>query len=458
MQTEHGVLDTEEIIDKAPIGKLQILTFLLGTSVIFIDGFNIQVIGYITPQLAKIWNIPHELLGSIFSSGLLGVFTGYLVLSPFANRFGHRRMLIWCTVLVGIGTLATSMASNPYSLMALRYLTGIALGASNPSAVLIISDFCPKRVRSSFVAASIVGVSAGSMVAGLVSAVLLDGYGWQAVLWVGALVPLILAIVLAALVPNTFDYLLNRKRDQFGALQIARRVDPAVSIPDGTQFTTGTSGQSGSVAELFKSGRTVGTVAIWVSFACNLLVFFFIQSWLAMIVVQSGHSQKIAVTATSVLMFGGVLAFLVIGPLMDRFNPYKVLCAYFFVASGTVALLGSLLSGSVPLIMASAFLVGFVVLGLQKGMNAICVFYYPTAMRSTGLGWGLGIGRLGAVAGPLVAGFLLEMHIPTARLFYWAAAPMLIACVAQFIMLRTYGERDMHAEQQHANRQAQSRA
>ncbi|HEY4071799.1 MAG TPA: MFS transporter [Herbaspirillum sp.] len=448
MQTEYGALDTEEIVDKAPIGKLQILTFLLGTGVIFIDGFNIQVMGYITPQLARIWDIPHELLGSIFSSGLFGVFTGYLVLSPFANRFGHRRMLIWCTALIGVGTLATSMAGNIYSLMALRYLTGIALGASNPSAVLIISDFCPKRVRSSFVAASIVGVSLGSMVAGLVSAALLDGYGWQAVLWVGALVPLILAVVLAALVPNTFDYLLNRKRDQLGALQMARRVDPAVGIPDGTQFTTGTSGQSGSVAELFKSGRTVGTVAIWVSFSCNLLVFFFIQSWLTMIVVQSGHSQKIAVTATSMLMFGGVLAFLAIGPLMDRFSPYKVLSVYFFIASGTVALLGSLLSGSVPLIMASAFLVGFVVLGLQKGMNAICVYYYPTAMRSTGLGWGLGIGRLGAVAGPLVAGFLLDMHMPTARLFYWAALPMLIACAAQFIMSRTYGERDMHAEQQ----------
>ena len=102
---------------------------------------------------------------------------------------------------------------------------------------------------------------------------------------------------------------------------------------------------------------------------------------------------------------------------MDRFTPYKVLSAYFFVGAGTVALLGSLLSGSVPLIMASAFLVGFVVLGLQKGMNAICIYYYPTAMRSTGLGWGLGIGRLGAVAGPLVAGFLLDAHVPTAQLF-----------------------------------------
>ena len=456
MQTESGVLDTEEIVDSAPIGKFQILVALLGTSVIFIDGFNIQVMGYITPQLAKVWNIPHELLGSIFSSGLFGVFTGYLVLSPFANRVGHRRMLVWCTALIAVGTLLTSLAANTTSLMALRFLTGIALGASNPSAVLIISDFVPKRKRSTFVAAGIVGVSLGSMVAGLVANALLDGFGWQAVLWVGGLVPAIQVLVLAVLVPNTFDYLLNRKQDQNAALKLARRVDPTRAMPEGTRFATGTRGQSGSVAELFKSGRTAGTLAIWISFACNLLVFYFIQSWLSLIIVQSGHSQKIALTATSVLVFGGVLSFLAIGPLMDRFTPYKVLCGYFLVGGGTVALLGSLLSGSVPLIMASAFLVGFVVLGLQKGMNAICIYYYPTVMRSTGLGWGLGIGRLGAVAGPLVAGFLLEMHLPTAQLFYWAALPLLIACVAQFYMARIYGGRDMHAEQQAQNVPAQA--
>jgi AAHS family 4-hydroxybenzoate transporter-like MFS transporter len=447
MQMEVEPRNTEDIVDRAPIGRLQILTFLLGTSVIFIDGFNIQVMGYITPQLAKIWHIPHELLGSIFSSGLFGVFTGYLVLSPLAKRVGHRRMLIWCTALIGVGTLLTSLANNTTSLMALRFLTGIALGASNPSAVLIISDFCPKRLRSTFVTAGIVGVSAGSMVAGLISGALLDDFGWQAVLWVGALVPLIVLLVLAALVPDTFEYLIDRKDDQAAALRLARRVDPAMTIPDGARFTTGSRGQSGSITQLFRSGRTLGTIGIWVSFACNLLVFFFIQSWLALIIVQSGQSQKIAVTATSVLAFGGVLAFIAIGPLMDRFTPYKVLSAYFFVGAGTVALLGSLLAGSVPLIMASAFLVGFVVLGLQKGMNAICVYYYPTAMRTTGLGWGLGIGRLGAVAGPLVAGFLLDAHLPTAQLFYWASLPLLLAGVAQVFMARTYGGRDMHAEQ-----------
>jgi AAHS family 4-hydroxybenzoate transporter-like MFS transporter len=439
VQTSDKSIDTEELVDAAPINAFHAFVWILGTSVIFIDGFNIQVMGYLMPKLVEVWHLPHGIIGPIVSSGLFGVFTGYLLLSPFATRIGHRRMIVGCTLLVGIGTIATTWASDAYSMLALRYLTGIALGASNPSAVLMISDFIPKRIRSTFVTAGIVGVSLGSMVAGLVAVAVLDRFGWQGVLWVGGLGPIVLTAVLFVLTPNTLDYVVNRKCDQEAALKLARRINPEANIPAGTSFFTGSKSQSASVMELFKPSRIIGTLGIWISFSANLLVFFFIQSWLAQIIVQYGHSQKIAVTATSVLVFGGVFSFLIIGPLMDRFSPYKVLSGYFLVGGGTVALLGSLLSGSIPMIMASAFLVGLVILGLQKGMNAVCVYYYPTALRATGLGWGLGIGRLGAVVGPTLAGLLMEAHLPTPALFYWAAVPLLVACVAQFIMGRVYG-------------------
>ncbi|HTH96417.1 MAG TPA: MFS transporter [Stellaceae bacterium] len=439
-------MDTEQVVDSSPIGKFQILIWLLGTSVIFIDGFNIQVMGYLLPQLIKLWHIPPDLRGPIVSSGLAGVFVGYLVLSPFANRIGHRRMMIWCTLLIGIFTLATTLSTDAYSMMGLRFLTGIALGASNPSAVLIISDFAPKRVRSTFVTAGILGVSLGSMVAGLVAVAVLDRFGWKGVLFVGGLGPVLLTFILAILVPNTFDYVLNRKHDQAAALKLARRANPNGNYPEGTQFYTGAKSRSASVLELFRSTRLIGTLGIWISFSANLLVFFFIQSWLAQIIVQLGHPQKIAVTATSVLVFGGVCSFLAIGPLMDRFTPYKVLSGYFLAGGAVVALLGYLLAGSLPIIFAAAFLVGFVVLGLQKGMNAVCVYYYPTALRATGLGWGLGIGRLGAVIGPTLAGILIQAKLPVASLFYWAAVPMLVACVAQIIMAMIYGRYGAGAE------------
>jgi MFS transporter, AAHS family, 4-hydroxybenzoate transporter len=436
VQTSDKTIDTEELVDAAPINAFHVFVWILGTSVIFIDGFNIQVMGYLMPKLVEVWHLPHGIIGPIVSSGLFGVFTGYLLLSPFATRIGHRRMIVGCTLLVGIGTIATTWASDAYSMMALRYLTGIALGASNPSAVLVISDFTPKRLRSTFVAAAVIGVSLGSLTAGQVAIAVLDRFGWQGVLWVGGLAPLAMAVILAVVTPDTFDYLINRKRDQAAALKIARRVDPTRAFPPGSAFYTGVQTRSASVMELFRSGRTVGTISIWVAFASNLLVYYFIQSWLALIIKSAGYSQTVALNATSSFLLGGSISFLVIGPLMDRCSPYKVLMGFFLAGAAMVALLGSVISSSISLVIGLTLLLGFFVSGLQKGMHAICVYYYPTALRATGLGWGLGIGRLGAVLGPTLAGLLTEAHVSTEGLFYWAMLPMLLGAYMQIVMLR----------------------
>jgi AAHS family 4-hydroxybenzoate transporter-like MFS transporter len=436
MAPSDNRVDTEELVDAAPLNAFHGLVWLLGTSVIFIDGFNIQVMGYLMPKLVEVWHLPKGIVGPIISSGLFGVFTGYLLLSPFATRIGHRRMILGCTLLVGLGTLATTWATDALTLMLLRYVTGIALGASNPSAVLVISDFVPRRVRSTFVAAAIVGVSLGSLTAGQVAILVLDRFGWQGVLWVGGVAPLALTAILFALTPDTFDVLIHQRRDQSAALKVARRIDSTRVFAPGTVFHTGGRSRSSSVAELFRSGRTVGTLSIWVAFASNLLVYYFVQSWLALIIREAGHSQTVALNATSAFLLGGSLAFLVIGPLMDRYRPFAVLLGFFIAGAAMVALLGAMIGASIPLVIALTIMLGFCVSGLQKGMHAICIHFYPTALRATGLGWGQGIGRLGAALGPILAGLLSEAHVSTAGLFYWATLPMLLGASMQWVMLR----------------------
>ena len=439
MQAMNETVEVEKLIDESPIGGLQILVAFLGTLVIFADGFNIQVMGYIAPQLTKAWNIPHQLLGPIFSSGLFGVFIGYLFFAPLSGRIGHRRMMIVTTAIFGILTLLTTLASNAYALMAIRFVTGVALGASNPSAVSIIADFCPKRRRSTFIVIGICGVSLGSMSAGLVAVLLTQRFGWQAVLIVGGILPLIIAGVLALALPNSLEYLVKTQGGASpAALALARRIEPRRTFTAATRFIV-EHAVSSAVTQVFVSGRLVGTLAVWIGFAMNLLVYFFVQSWLTTLLIQAGQTQQVALTATTVLLAGGALSIFAFGPLMDRFQPFKVIACFFIVGGASVALLGSLLTASIPVIMVSSFLAGFFVLGVQKGMNAIAVFFYPTTLRSTGLGWALGIGRIGAVAGPLVAGFLMQDGQATARLFYFAVVPMMIGACSMFVMLARYG-------------------
>jgi AAHS family 4-hydroxybenzoate transporter-like MFS transporter len=441
MSSLNATFDVEELIDDSPIGKLQIFVLLLGTMVIFVDGFNIQVIGYIAPQLAKAWHIPNELLGPIFSSGLLGVFGGYLFLAPISGRIGHRLMMIACTASFGILTLLTTLVHDPYALMALRFITGLALGAANPSAVSIIADFCPKHRRSTFVVIGICGVSLGSMFAGLAAAMLMGSFGWEAVLIIGGALPLALAAILMFALPDSLEYLVKKKGgDAPETLALARRIAPNRTFIAGAKFSFSQE-ETDAVTQVFLGGRLSGTFAVWIGFTVNLLVYYFVQSWLTTLIIAAGHTQQVAVSATTVLAAGGALSIFAVGPLMDKYQPFKVIGFFFVVGGACVALLGSLLAASVPIVLVASFLAGFTVLGVQKGMNAVAVHFYPTALRSTGLGWGLGIGRLGAVAGPLIAGVLMQGGQTSATLFYFAAIPMLVGATAMFFMVARYGER-----------------
>ena len=434
-------LDIDDFIDTSPVTRLHLVVAVFGTLVMFVDGFNIQVIGYIAPQLAKDWQIPKQLLGPIFSSGLFGVFCGYLALAPLTSRIGHRKMLIACTVTLGVLTLSTMLVRDAYSLMALRFLTGLALGAANPSAVSIIADFSPRHRRSTFVVIGICGISLGSMFAGLATTVLLESFGWQAVVFVGGAMPLVLAVGLFASLPDSLEYSVRRRNGSHAAtLALARRIAPGRELHDDTRFVPHEK-TSGAVTQLFVQDRLVGTSAVWLCFTANLLVNYFVQSWLTTMLITAGHSQRIAVIGMALFAAGGTISIFALGPLMDRFQPFRIISLFFVLGGVSVALLGRLISSSDTVVLAACFASGLFILGVQKGMNAIAVYFYPTTLRSTGLGWGLGIGRIGAVSGPLIAGFLMQGRKEMESIFYISAIPMLFGGLIMYFTLRYYGDR-----------------
>ncbi len=423
------VLDAEHIVNDAPIGSLHILVTALCTAAIFVDGFNVQVMGYIMPALIKAFHIPRDLVGTVISSGLVGTLVGFGLLAPHARRVGYRRMMIIGTIVFGLLTLTTTQARSTNALMALRFLTGIGLGVVLPCAQTMIAEMCPRRVRSTFMVVGGTGVTLGSLFAGTVAATSLHSFGWQGVLWVGGGLSLLVAVVLAAALPETLDFLINRRRDHVAARALAHRLVPGIADGDVT-ITAAPSVLRGMFRQLFGPGLAVGTLMLWSLFVINLLVYSFMQGWMTLLIVGSGHTQPVAITATSVLVAGGIFSVFVFGPLMDRVSPYRVLAAAFAFGAGAVGLLGLLLSSSIPIIFASAFVVGFTVLGIQKGLNALAIYYYPLALRPAGLSWALGVGRLGQIAGPLIAGGLIGVGVRPAVLFVLAGLLMIVGMLA----------------------------
>jgi AAHS family 4-hydroxybenzoate transporter-like MFS transporter len=436
-----GAVDTDALINASKVGATQILVGILGGCALLVEGFDTSVIGYIAPQLTRLWHVPSSTLGTILTADMVGLLLGYLFVSPFSSRLGHKRMVVFSTAAFGALTFLTITSSNVAMLIGFRFLTGIGVGGAMPSAVALTGEYFPERMRSTSITLIYIGFSLGQIGAGVVANLLLDPFGWQAVLAFGGASTLLLSVMFWFVLPESLEYLINRGQNREGATAILKRLAPALTISRDTRLIAGEQGgRKVTVGQLLEGGRALGTGLIWAGMFMNLMIYFFLQKWLTQLLVIVGLPQATAITATTVGLAGGIVAAFIIGPLMDRFGPYMVVTALFALAAVSVIVMAQILTSPVPfVIIVVSLFVGFCLSGGQKANNALSVYFYPTALRGTGLGWSLGIGRIGGVIGPFVAGLLLTAGWSPPELFYAAALPMIAGAIAIALMGQFYG-------------------
>jgi AAHS family 4-hydroxybenzoate transporter-like MFS transporter len=432
--TSPAVLDVSAFIDLQPVSRLQFRVILLCGLVVLFDGLDTQVIGYLGPALSLEWNIPRAQLGPVFSASLVGLMAGLLIIGPISDRIGRRYSIIVSVFLFSFCTLLTAFAQGVNDLMLYRFLAGIGLGGAMPNALALTGEYCPKRLRATLVIIMFCGFSLGSILGGLLSALLLDSYGWRAVFLVGAALPLLLLPVLVYKLPESLQFLLLRNQRHAEVHYILTSIAPA---HDGKLLLGGDAPSTAKVpvTDLFLQQRTRGTLMLWAVFFMNLMVFYFLQSWLPTLFTDSGLSQQSAVLMTTLISVGGIVAGIISGPLMDRYNAYKVLAGLYVGGAVFVITIGI---ASPALLALATFCAGFCVSGAQKSINALAVIFYPTKVRSTGVGWALGIGRFGSILGPVLAGWLLGWGWSTANLMQLAAVPMLLAAALIYWMGVSY--------------------
>ena len=440
-----GLLDTDDVINESRISALQITVGVLGAMILFVDGFNTQVMGYLTPQIAKTWDLSSTALGWILAANRVGLLLGYLLVAPLSAYYGHKRVAIACIATFGLMAVLTTVSNDPAELFVLRLLTGIGLGGALPSGVVLTGEYFPKRRRSTSITFIYCGFSLGQGSAGEVANFVIAPFGWQAALLIGGGLALLLAATLAVLLPESLEFLVNRGGRPDRARAILRRIDPARKIPESTTLVAGDAGTARLslwqlLPKLFENGRTLGTLIFWFALGMNLIVNTSLQDWLTKILVDAGFGQEIATRATEASFLAGMVGAFIIGPLIDRFGPYRVMAGLFLGSLAFSILIGLSLSWALAaLIIATSFGSGFCTSGIQKGGNALSVYFYPVALRSTGLGWGLGVGRLGAILGPVAVGYLLDAGWIAPAVFAVMAIPSLIGAGAIAAMGRAYG-------------------
>jgi MFS transporter, AAHS family, 4-hydroxybenzoate transporter len=392
-------------------GAVELRVAALCGVTMFMAGFDAQEIGYVVPAIGDAWGIDSTAFAPVFAAGLMGIMMGALIGGPAADRIGRRPVLIASALWFGIGSLLTISAGSIDELLVFRLFTGIGIGSAMPNAIALTTEYVPGRRRSTVSMLMFCGFSLGAAAAGVAAATLTGSSGWTTVFLIGGAVPCAVIVLLWFGLPESIQYVHTRQR-----------VSEAPAFP---------------VTQLFAAGRASLTLLIWVVFFTNLLVLHFVTAWLPTIVRDAGVPLDRAVLITATFQTGAVAAAFPLGRLLDATAPFRTLGLVYLTAGVCVVLIGAV-GTSVPLLFAMAFAAGVCILGGQLGANAISAFVYPTSARATGVGWALGVGRIGSIVGPVIGGWLLSLEWEPQSLFAVAALPAAIAGATAFALHRLW--------------------
>lgn len=436
MATLSGTGGGNAVIDRAKFGPLQFGVTALCFIIAMLDGFDTQSIAFVAPRIAEDWGLAPSAFGPIFAIGLLGLTVGAFTLSPAADRFGRKTVILISTLIFGLFALLTAFATSMNELLIYRFITGIGLGAAMPNIIALTSEYGPARLRATLVTVMFCGFPLGSTIGGLVSTWLIAEFDWHSVFVVGGVLPLLLLPVLWFALPESVRFLVAKGAPESKIAPIVAKIDADASVSEfiaGLKHEQSTAAKGFSVFQLFREGRTPTTLLLWVAFFMNLLVMYFLVNWFPTLLKGAGLPLSLAILSTATLNLGGVVGAIALGRMIDRISPYVVLGTAYAASAAFIALL-AFGGTNLTVLLAGAALSGFGVVGAQIGCNALTASVYPTAIRATGVGWALGVGRIGAIVGPLVGGMLLARDWTPQSLILLAVVPAVIASIAVFTL------------------------
>lgn len=431
-------INVSDLIDRSPVSRFQIGIFVLCGLCLIMDGFDVQAIGYVAPALSQQWKIAPAILGSVLSAALYGVLFGSIFLSMLADRIGRRPVLVGACLFFSVISILTGLVQSVPQLLIMRFIAGLALGSIMPNAMALVGEYASRRTRIPLMIIVGNGFTAGAAIGGFVAFWLIPRFGWRSVFYFGGTVPLLIGTLMIFLLPESLQFLALHGHDPEKLIKWIKRIDPAAPAGAGVQYVMPEQRHRGApMLKLFQNGLALRTILLWTIYFMNLLNLYFLSSWLPTVATPlmkaAGISGAYALLLGTALQIGGVAGSLLLGLLVPRFGFVAALTGFFLTASLCIANIG--LPGlSLTLLFGIVFLAGIGIVGGQSAINALAATLYPTDLRSTGVGSGLGIGRIGSIVGPTVAGILLGLHWSAHQLFLAAAVPAFVAAIGMLGM------------------------
>jgi benzoate transport len=417
-----------EVIDNGRVSGQQILVIGLCLLLNMLDGFDITAMAIVGRTVATELMISNDRLGWIFSFALAGMMAGAMFLAPVSDRIGRRKVIIMSGALVGVSILLTANATTLYEFFILRFISGVGAGAMLASQATLAAEYSPEKYRALSVTAVTAGYPLGAMLTSVVAAYIMPDFGWRGMFWFGGGLTLIMGFVAWLLIPESLKFLFERRpKDALQRVNTILRKLKKGTISAMPEIVAGHESQkvgsaAGVVRLLSKQHRFV-TVTLWTTFFLCFATVYFLMSWIPALMQDSGHSAAVGRQAFFLFNLGGVIGTFMLGVLSTRWKLTNLVFAMLFLSAiGMVAFAAA--PNQVGLLLSIIFIVGVLQQGGFTGLYGAAAKAYPTGVRSTGIGWAVGLGRSGAVAGPAVAGYLIAAGLDMSTNFYLFAIPM----------------------------------
>jgi benzoate transport len=432
------------VINNRPMTRFQVTAVLLCLLLNMLDGFDVLVVAFTAPEISRAWSLSATQLGMLMSAGLVGMSGGSIFVAPLADIWGRRAIVLLSLGLVTAGMLLSALARGLYDLAALRVLTGLGIGGMLASLTVITSEYASARRRNLCLSLYSTGYPIGAVLGGSLAAFLIALIGFRAVFAFGGLLSLLMIPVVYARMPESLDFLLE-KRDAHSLARVNQLLaklehPPVDALPELAVEQGKEAKATAGLAQLFSGALGRQTVLIWTAFVAHMLCFYFVVSWTPKLLVAAGLSSTQGISGGVVLSLGGIVGGVALGIASSRFRLGRVIASFMLLTSVAMALFGVLASGlasALPL----AFTVGFFIYGAMMGLYALTPQLHPPLLRATGMGFAIGMGRVGGILSPIIAGFLLDASWRAEQVFLAFATPMLVAVLA-VLSLRAPDERE----------------
>jgi AAHS family 4-hydroxybenzoate transporter-like MFS transporter len=420
---------TEAALENQRLGGLQIRVAALCTLVQICDGYDLNSVAWAVPSLIREWHMAPPAFTVAFLWSSIGIMTGALSAGPIGDRFGRRPLLLVALTIFGVASLLTATASSLTMLSVWRFFTGIGIGGGFSGAAALTGDYAPHRLRATMIMATFTGAPLGGFLGGQIVAALLVPLGWPMIFILGGVFPLILVVVLALFLPESPRFLAARQALSPRQAAMLQRL----GIAPGQNHAVDVA-RSNPIWMVFGQGFALQTALLWTIYFCSLLNLFLFAYWMPTVLNLIGMTPGQAVFASSLRDGGAILSVLYLGIAIDRIGPERTLALHYAAGAVFIAVI-ALVALPYALLCIVSMLAGMTIIGSQTGANGTCGKLYPARMRTSGLGWALGIGRLGGIAAPVLGGYLLTLGLPPTRIFLVASVFALIAAAATALLV-----------------------